>query len=125
MPMLTLALSLLCAASLFGCGLAVLYIKGARANSAPGALAIVHAALGAASLAVLLLALRRGLPASGMGTAGFGPIAGGLLALAFGFGLVLACAGWRHRRPAGALVGTHAGLAIAALALLLTLVALR
>jgi hypothetical protein len=123
--MLTLALALLCIASLIGSGLAVLYIRETRANPPPAALAIGHGALGAASLAVLVLALRRGLPPSDMGTAGFGPIAGGLLALAFGCGLLLAYAAWRQRRPAGALVGTHAGLAIAALALLLTLVALR
>jgi hypothetical protein len=48
-----------------------------------------------------------------------------LLGLALLLGLVTIPAVWRRRRAAGALVGAHAGLAIAGLVMLLTLVALR
>ncbi len=121
--MLALAFGLLCAASAIGAGLAILYIQGPRVKPAPAAVPIAHAALGAASLLVLSLTLRRGLPQTGMGTAGFGVMAGGLLVLVLALGLTLAYSAWR-RRPAAMLVGTHASLAIAALVLLLTLIAL-
>ena len=122
--MLRLALGLCCAAAAIGGGLAVHYARGPQVKQAPVAVPVLHGALGAASLATLLLALRRGLPASADGTAGFGAIAAGLLGLALLLGLVLAHAAWRKRRPAGVLVGGHAGLAIAGLVVLLTLVAL-
>jgi hypothetical protein len=115
---LRLAFGLLCAAAAIGGGLAVVYL---RDRPTPQALAALHGILGAASLALLLAAMRRGLPAHGMGTAGFGPTAAALLALALTLGFFFAL---RRRRPAGALVGAHAGVAIAALVLLLTLVAL-
>lgn len=123
--MLILALALLCAAAAIAGGLAVLYLRGPQAKAPPAPLLAAHAILGTASLAALILALHRGLPHSGMGTSGFGPTAAGLLALALAFGLLLARASSRRRRPGELLVGTHAGLAIAGLVVLLTLVALR
>ena len=123
--MLAAALVLLCAAAIVGAGLAVLYVRGPQAKPPPAAVLAGHATLGAASLAVLLLALGRGLPQSRMGTAGFGPTAAALLALTLAFGLLLAAASWRRRRPSEMLVGTHATLAIAGLVVLLALVALR
>ena len=123
--MLGLAFGLLCVAAAIGCGLALRYLRAPRPKAVAAAIPIAHGAIGAASFAALLLALRRGLPPPAMGTAGFGVAAAVLLALALGFGLLLAHAAWRRQRPAGLIVGTHAALAIAALVLLLTLVALR
>ncbi|MGC2524752.1 MAG: hypothetical protein WA417_19290, partial [Stellaceae bacterium] len=59
-----------------------------------------------------------------MGTAGFRTTSAALLAAALLLGLVMARAAWRRRRPAGMLVGAHAGFAIAGLVLLLALLVL-
>lgn len=123
--MLGLAFGLLCAAALIGGGLAIRYMRRPLGTPPPGAVLYAHAALGAASLAVLLLALTRGQPPAAMGTAGFGPAAAVLQAATLALGLLLARAAWRGRRPNELLVGTHAALAVAALVLLLTLLALR
>lgn len=123
--MLLLSFWLLCAAVLFGCGLLVLYLRGPTAAQPRAVWRAAHAAIGVASLVVLLAALWRGLPRpAGMGTGGFGMTAAALLALALGCGLLIARVGWRGRRPAELLVGLHAGIAIAGFTLLLTLVAL-
>ena len=122
--MLDLAFGLLCAAALLGTGLAILYLKGASAKPPAVSVLVAHAALGAAALVVLVVALSRGLPQTGMGTTGFGRVAGVLLALALAVGLMLAHAARQRRRPSELLVGTHAGLAIAGFVVLLTLVAL-
>jgi hypothetical protein len=120
--LLGFALALLFAAAAFGGTLAVLYLCG---KPAPRPASVVHAAIGAASIAALLLALSRGIKRTGMGTAGFGPTAAVLLALALLFGLRLAWMAWRQRRPSEILVFTHAGLAVAGLVLLSALVAIR
>jgi hypothetical protein len=122
--MLVAAFWVLCAASALGAGFAALYLTG-KGRRPPAAAQALHAALGAASLALLVLALRRGLAPTGMGTVGFAPTAAGLLALTMHAGHAIAAAAWRRRRPAEILVGTHATLAIAALALLLAVVALE
>ena len=116
-----LALVLLCGGAAIGGALAVLYLRG---KSAPSLVLAVHATLGVAGIVALRVALRRGVPQSGMGTAGFGPIATALLGLAFLFGLRLAWLGWRKRRPSELLVGTHALVAITGIVLVLSLVAL-
>jgi hypothetical protein len=122
--MLVLAFVLLCAAAAIGGGLAVLYLRRPQAKPAPPAPVLAtHAALGAASLAVLLVALGRGLPPTGIGAAGLGPTAAALLAMALAIGLLLAHASWRRRRPGEMLVGLHAGLAVAGLVVLLALIA--
>ena len=123
--MLALAFWLLCAAAVIGGGLAVAYVRGLAAKPPPSAILVTHGLLGAASLGALLLALNRGLPWTGFGTAGFGPTAAILLALALALGLRVAWLTWLGRRPSELLVGSHAGLAIAGLVLVLTLVALR
>ena len=116
--MLRFAFGLLCAAAVIGGGLAVVYLNR---RPRPPLIAALHGWLGAASLGLLLAVLRRGLPSGGMGTSGFGQTAAVLLGLTLALGLGFSLA---RRRPAGALVGAHAGLAIAALVLVLTLVAL-
>lgn len=121
--MLRVAVGLLCAAAASGGALAVVYLRGRETPRPPAALIAAHPTLGAAGLAVLILALWRGLPNTGMGTSGFGPTAAALLAPALLFGLRLAWMAWRRRRPSELLVFTHAGLAIAGLVLLLALVA--
>jgi hypothetical protein len=59
-----------------------------------------------------------------MGTAGFGDVSAALLVFALLLGLVIGRAAWRGRRPAGALIGAHAGAAVAGLVVLLALIAL-
>jgi hypothetical protein len=123
--MLGLAFGLLCIAAAVGAGLAIRYLRGKRPRPLAAVIAIAHGVVGAASLAALTLALRRGLPPPAMGTAGFGVAAAALLGLALAFGFLLAHVSWRRRRPPGLIIATHASLAIAALMLLLALVALR
>lgn len=123
--MLTLAFALLCGAALFGAVLAIGYLAAASARPLPTALPPLHGVLGAAGFAALVVTLHRGPPASDFGTAGFGPIAAVLLGAALVLGLATALMRWRRRRPAAALIGAHAGLAIAGLVVLLALVALR
>jgi hypothetical protein len=118
---LLLAFAILCGAAIIGSGLAVLYLRG---KPVPGVVLAVHAALGVASIIALRIALRGGLPQTGMGTAGFGRAATVLLALAFLIGLRIAWLGWRRRRPSELLVGAHALFAVAGLVLVLSLVAL-
>ena len=108
---------------LIGAGLAVAYMRGTQAKAPPRVLPFVLGFLGGISLLALIAALRRGLPSTGMGLSGFGPITAGLLGLAFVLGLALGLS-WRWRRPPGALVGAHASLAIAGFVVLLTLIAL-
>jgi hypothetical protein len=122
--MADLAFAVLCAAALIGVGLAVRYLRGSTARPARPTIPAVHGAVGAAGLAVLLAAHGRQRPPSAMGTAGFGATSAALLGLALLLGLVIAAALWRGRRPAGALVGAHAGFAIAGLVVLLALIVL-
>jgi asparagine N-glycosylation enzyme membrane subunit Stt3 len=107
-------------AGAIGAGLAFSYLRGAPRRP-PWPIGIVHGALGAAGLAALLLALRNGLPASAMGTAGFGPAAAVLLGIALLLGLVI---GFTRRRPPGVLVAVHASVAIAGFVVLWTVVSL-
>lgn len=122
--MIELALGISCAAGLIGLALALLYLRGPGTRALHPAIPALHGAVGAASLAVLLLALGGGRPPGRMGTAGFGRTAAALLAAALALGLSMAVAAWRGRRPSGALVGAHAGLAIAGLVVLWALIAL-
>jgi len=119
-----LAFGILCAAGLIGLGLALRYLRGAAASPAHAAIPALHGMVGTAGLAVLLAVLNRPHPPSAMGTAGFGDISAALLVLALLLGLAVALAAWRGRRPAGAVVGAHAGLAIAGLVMLLALIVL-
>jgi hypothetical protein len=100
------------------------FFRGPTAKRPPWPIPLVHGALGAAGLAVLLRVWQRGLPASAAGTAGFGPAAAALLGLALVLGLVIAYVAWHRNRPAGLLVAVHASLAIAGFVLLWTLVSL-
>ncbi|HVC51979.1 MAG TPA: hypothetical protein VND87_08155 [Stellaceae bacterium] len=118
-----LALAIVALAALLGAVLALPFLRGRGARRVPWPVAATHGAIGAAGLVVLLLALRRGLPPSTMGTAGFGPAAALLLAVALLLGLTIAVASLR-RRPAATLVAVHASVAIAGLVVLWALVSL-
>lgn len=112
-----------------GAALAVQHLRGSAARRLPWPVSLTHGALGTAALALLIRALWRGLPPSAMGTAGFGPAAAVLLGLALVLGLAIACGAGRRRRPAGVLpagvlVATHAGLAVAGFVVLWTLIGL-
>jgi len=122
--MLHLAFVVLAIAALFGAGLVVLYLRGSSAPRPPQALPLAHGSLGAAGLILLLAVLRRGLPPTDNGTAGFGLIAAGFFGLALMLGLVIAAINWRGRRPGGLVVATHASIAIAGVVVLVALVAL-
>jgi len=122
--MLRVAFDVVIAAAVLGAGLAILYLRGPIAKRPHAALPLAHGVLGAAGLALLAAVLRGGLPPAINGTAGFGAIAAAFLGLALAFGLLIAFAGWRGRRPGGLLVATHASLAIAGVVMLVTLIAL-
>ncbi len=118
------ALAMLIVAAVIGAALAVRYLRGTETKPPARPIPPLHGALGAAGLAVLAVALDRGLPPSTMGTAGFGAVAAVLLGLALVFGLAIAWASCRARRPASAVVAIHASLAIAGLVVLWVLVSL-
>jgi hypothetical protein len=122
----TVAFALLCAAAAIGCGLLVYFLREPGSRAPPRAIPALHGLIGTASLAVLLTAIQHHPPTPhGMGTQGFGRLAALLLALVFLLGLSFVGRSWRRQRPRGVLVGTHAGLAIAAFVVLLALIVLR
>jgi hypothetical protein len=124
--MIDVAFAVLAAAALFGVGLAILYARGASAKPLHYAVPAAHGIIGAGGLGLLIGALRHGgigAAAARMGEAGFGATAAGLIGLALMFGLGIAVVSWRGKRPGGALIGIHASLAIAGIALLLAVVA--
>ncbi len=124
--MMAFAFGILAAAALFGAVLAILYARGPEAKPIGRVVPAIHGSIGAAGLAVLIVALRAGPSAAAarMGTAGFGLFAAGLIATALAVGLVIATYVSRGRRPGGALIGTHATLAVAGITLLLVMIAL-
>ncbi len=117
---LQLAFYILCATVVLGSALALPYLR-VTARRLPWPIRLVHGVFGAAGLVVLLWALYRGLPASAMGTAGFGPASAVFvgLALILGFAILLF-----RVRPPGVLVAFHAGLAIAGFVVLWTVLSL-
>lgn len=124
MIMLHLAFAVLVAAALIGTGLAAFYLRGPSARRLSPALPLVHGALGAAGLGLLIVVLRHGLPPTDNGTADFGLIAATFFGLALVLGLLIASAAWRGRRAGGLVVATHASVAIAGIVVLAALVAL-
>lgn len=122
--MTRLAFGILCVTALLGLALAISYLRGSSVRSRRAAVAALHGAAGAAGLAVLLAGLSAAPPQDAMGTAQFGKIGAALFAAALALGLAIAWAAWRQRRAPSALVGAHAGLAIAGLVVLMALVAL-
>ena len=119
-----IAFTILCVAVAIGLGLGIHHLRGPAAGRPPRFIPPVHGVVGAAGLALLLLALRRGVPPSAEGTAGFAPAAAMLFALALLIGLVMAALTWRGRRPPGVVVAVHAGAAIAGFVVLWTVVSL-
>lgn len=122
--MIRIAFDVLAVAALFGAGLAVHYLRGPAAMRPHPSLPLVHGALGAGGLGLLIAVLHDGLPQTDNGTSGFGTIAAAFFGAALALGLLIALTAWRGRRPGGVVVATHASMAIAGLVVLLTLVAL-
>lgn len=122
MLQVTLAFIILSVAAALGALLAIPFLRGKEVRRGHWVPTLAHGGLGAAGLAVLVAALWHGVPASGMGTAGFGPGAAVLLALALALGISIALASFRRRRPASTLVAVHASLAIAGIVVLWALV---
>jgi hypothetical protein len=124
MLQITLSFIILAVAAAGGALLAIPFLRGKDARRAHWAVTLGHGVLGAVGFGVLLTGLWSGLPASGMGTAGFGPAAAVLFALALALGILIALASVGRRRPAATLVAVHASLAIAGLVVLWALVGL-
>lgn len=115
--MLFLAFALVLVAAAFGGALVWMNLAPGRA-APPWPYGMLHAVLGAAGLAVLLLALRGPPRGEAMGVGSFGSIAAWLLAVALLMGLVLLSTRLRHRRLTSGPVGIHAMLAISGVVIL-------
>jgi hypothetical protein len=124
MLQLTLSFVILAVAAAVGALLAIPFLRGGEARRAHWAVTLGHGVVGAAGVGVLIVGLVRGIPTSGMGTAGFGTGAAVLLALALALGILIALSTFGRRRPGATLVGVHASLAIAGLVVLWAFVSL-
>jgi hypothetical protein len=115
--MVSLAFALVLIAASFGALL--VWMNLAPGRSAPRwPLGVLHAGVGTAGLAALLLALRGPPRGEAMGVGAFGRIAAWLLALALLMGLVLLSTRLRHRRLTSGPIGVHAMLAISGVVIL-------
>jgi hypothetical protein len=118
--MILLAFAVLSLAVVIGSGLAIQFMRGKAVRRLHWAVGLVHALVGIAGMVPLVIVVRRGAPASAMGTGSFAAYSAGLFGSALILGLVIALYAWR-RRPPGIVVGAHASLAIAGYVLLLVL----
>jgi hypothetical protein len=98
-----------------GTTLALLYLRGRRMWF----VAIVHGVVGAAGLALLVLALRGPRHGDAMGAGSFGSIAAVLFGVALAFGLSVPLLRTRSPRIGGVVIATHASVAITGFVLLL------
>jgi hypothetical protein len=115
--MLQLAFMLLLIAGGLGGGLAAWHLRP-QVRTPPWVLGALHGALGAAGLALLLLALRGPPRGAAMGVAGFGTVAVVLLGIALIAGLAVLASRLRGRAIGGLLIAIHASLAIAGIVIL-------
>jgi hypothetical protein len=116
--MLIAAFIILGFAVVLGSALAVLHLRTQSGVSAPWQVAALHGLLGVGGLVCLVLALRGPPRGLAQGTASFGAIAAALIALAALAGGGLLAMRLRNRRPAGALIGVHAALAVSGFVIL-------
>ena len=110
--MLTVPLSLLCAAALLGLGLATLHLAGSPLVRRVALLAYGHGLLGAAGLLALLPALAGPPRGVALGAGQFGIAGAVLLGLALLLATVLLAARLRRRALPSLVIGLHATLAI-------------
>lgn len=117
--MLHAAFAILAIAVLLGAVLFVMHLRNAgSADAAPWRLAALHGLIGVGGLFCLLFALDNQPLRPDRGTAGFGTISVMLLALAALFGGIILALRAAKKRPAGALFGVHATLAISGFVIL-------
>jgi hypothetical protein len=116
--MLLLSFSLLVMVALLGSALAALHLRGEVAALRWWPLGTLHGVLGAAGLAMLVLASRGHRRGEAMGVGSFGRIAAGLLAMALVAGLAIVVARLRYHRVPGLMIGIHATLAISGVVVL-------
>ncbi len=116
--MLHAAFTILGFAVLLGAVLFVLHLRNAPGSAGPWRLAAVHGILGVGGLVCLVLALHYSPPPIDQGTAGFGAISVVLLGFAALLGGVVLTLRAAKKRPAGALFGIHATLAISGFVIL-------
>ena len=107
-------------AVVLGVTLAIRYIRGGRWKL----VGIVHGLVGATGLGLLLLMLQGPRHGDAMGAGSFGIVASVLFAIALAFGLIIPPAAARSVRAAGAVIATHASLAITAFVLFLAWISL-
>ena len=106
-------------AVLLGSVLFVIHLRRTGATyPAPWRLAALHGLLGVGGLFCLILALRHPPPRIDQGTAGFGAISVGLLAVAAFLGGGIFVLRLANKGRAGSLIGIHATLAISGFVIL-------
>ena len=116
--MLSLSFGLLLVTGLLGGGLAIAHLRAGTGPVPNWRLGGLHALLGIAGLAVLLLSLRGPPRGEAMGVAGFGRIAAVLLSIALIAGLAILFLRLGRRRFPGLVIGVHATLAISGITVL-------
>jgi hypothetical protein len=116
--LLSVAVTLLSIAVLFGTGLALWHLRATDGVSLrpPLAAGLVHGSIGAAGLAVLLLVLRGPARGVGAGVGSFGSTAAILFGAALLTGMVVLL---RRRRASTVMMAIHSGFAITGYVLLL------
>jgi hypothetical protein len=121
--MTSIALWLLALALLLGGAAAISWLRSERAR-ASGTLVAGHAAIALAGYGVLLVALPGARGGEATGTQSFGLIAAGLLGAALVAAVAMFALRARRRGVSGALVGSHATLAVMGFVMLAVYLAL-
>ncbi len=118
MPILNTAFAVLGIAVLLGSVLFVMHLRNDQRSAARWRLAALHGLIGIGGLACLLFALHNPALRPDRGTAGFGEISLGLIALAALLGGGIFATRLANSRRTGALIGIHATIAISGFVIL-------